>query len=104
MAGTNKYGNVIDLSVDKILKAPRGAVKTFDPDLVDFIKTVTATHAVALTFFVVKRSDFATDEAHQNEKQRIGAMLRSHAREAGIGNISINWHPEGDYPQVSLKG
>ncbi len=104
MPDKNKYGTVIDLSKDEILKAPRGAVKTFDPDLVDCLRQVTATHAVGLTFFVVKRADFATDEAHQNEKQRIGAMLRSHAQEAGLGKISINWHPDGEYPQVSLKG
>jgi hypothetical protein len=30
-------------------------------------------------------------------------VLRSHAQEAGVGKISINWHPEGNYPQVSLK-
>jgi len=105
----NPYGGVIDLSAgETIAKASRGATKEFDPDLVDLMSMVTTTKAVAVTGFVVKRSAYpATDEgetAYKNERQRIGAVLRSHADEAGIGKVSINWHPEGDYPQVSLKG
>ena len=105
---SNKYGDIIDLSDGGVIaKAPRGAVKEFDPELLEFMQGITATQAVALTFFVVNRSDYAaTDDgetAFKNERQRIGAVLRSHASEAGIGKISINWHPTGDYPQASLK-
>ena len=104
----NKYGEIIDLSVDKIEKAPRGATKDLDPELVECLRGITATKAVALTFFVVKRDDFPANDdgevAFKNERQRIGAMLRSHAYEAGVGKISLNWHPQGSYPQASLKG
>ena len=109
MAGTNKFGKVIDLSAgETIAKASRGAVKTFIPDLLDFLRGVTATSARAVTFYVVDRADYpATDEgetAWKNERQRVGAILRSHAQEAGLGKISINWEPTKHYPQVSLKG
>jgi len=61
-----------------------------------------------VTFYVVDRAHYpATDEgetAWKNERQRIGAILRSHAHEAGLGKISINWEPNKHYPQVSLKG
>ena len=105
----NPYGGIIDLSAgESIAKASRGATKEFDPDLVDLMSMVTATKAIAVTAFVVARSDYpTTDEgeiSYRNERQRIGAVLRSHADEAGIGKVSINWHPTGDYPQVSLKG
>ena len=104
----NKYGEIIDLSVNKIEKAPRGATKDFDPELVEHLRGITATTAVTVSFFVVKRDAFPANEAGEtafkNERQRIGAMLRSHAVEAGIGKISLNWHPDGHYPQASLKG
>ncbi len=104
----NPFGGIIDLSAgETIAKAPRGATKDFEPDLLDLMSTMTATHAIAVTGFVVKRSAYpATDAgetAYKNERQRIGAVLRSHASEAGIGKISINWHPDGDYPQASIK-
>ena len=105
---TNKYGGVIDLSTTPIAKAPRGAVKEFEPALLELMRSVTATIAIGVSFFTVARGDYAATDAGEtewkNERQRIGAVLRSHAIEAGIGKISINWHPEGDYPQVSLKG
>tara|TARA_B100000586_G_scaffold217596_1_gene164629 strand:- start:1125 stop:1457 length:333 start_codon:yes stop_codon:yes gene_type:complete len=105
---TNKYGGVIDLSTTPIAKAPRGAVKEFEPELLELMRSVTATIAIGVSFFTVARGDYAATDAGEtewkNERQRIGAVLRSHAIEAGIGKISINWHPEGDYPQVSLKG
>ena len=105
---TNKYGGVIDLSTTPIAKAPRGAVKEFEPELLELMRSVTATIAIGVSFFTVARGDYAATDAGEtewkNERQRIGAVLRSHAAEAGIGKISINWHPEGDYPQVSLKG
>ena len=105
---TNKYGGVIDLSTTPIAKAPRGAVKEFEPALLELMRSVTATIAIGVSFFTVARDDYAATDAGEtewkNERQRIGAVLRSHAIEAGIGKISINWHPEGDYPQVSLKG
>ena len=105
----NPYGGVIDLSKgETIAKASRGAVNEFDQDLVELMSLVTATKAIAVTFYVVKRSGYASttegETSYKNERQRIGAVLRSHAEEAGIGKVSINWHPEGDYPQVSLKG
>ena len=105
----NPFGEVIDLSDGgTIAKASRGATREYEPELVELMSTMTATHAIAVTGFVVKRSAYpATDAgetAYKNERQRIGAVLRSHASEAGIGKISINWHPEGDYPQCSLKG
>ena len=105
----NPYGGVIDLSAgETIAKASRGATKEFDPDLVDLMSMVTATKAIAVTAFVVARGSFPNTEAgetsYRNERQRIGAVRRSHADEAGIGKVSINWHPTGDYPQGSLKG
>ena len=113
----NPFGGIIDLSAGEIIaKAPRGATKEFEPELVKLMSTMTATHAIAVTGFVVKRDALGEDgkrlyaatdageTAFKNERQRIGAVLRSHAQEAGIGKISINWHPEGDYPQCSLKG
>ena len=105
----NPFGEIIDLSDGgTIAKASRGASKEFDSDLVDLMSMVTATKAIAVTAFVVARSDYPTtdegDITYRNERQRIGAVLRSHADEAGIGKVSINWHPEGDYPLVSLKG
>ena len=114
----NPFGGIIDLSDGGVIaKASRGATKEFEPELVELMSTMTATHAIAVTGFVVDRDGLkedgktriypATDEgetAYKNERQRIGAVLRSHAQEAGIGKISINWHPEGDYPQCSLKG
>ena len=113
----NPFGGIIDLSAgETIAKASRGATKEFEPELVELLSTMTATHAIAVTGFVVKRDALdadgkrlyaATDAgetAYKNERQRIGAVLRSHAAEAGIGKISINWHPTSDYPQCSLKG
>ena len=105
----NPFGEIIDLSDGgTIAKASRGATKEFDSDLVDLMSMVTATKAIAVTAFVVARGDFPNTEAgetsYRNERQRIGAVLRSHADEAGIGKVSITWHPTGDYPQVSLKG
>ena len=114
----NPYGGIIDLSAGGIIaKAPRGATKTFDSDLVEHLSQIDATTAVEVNHpdFIVKRDALgengkrlyaATDAgeiAFKNERQRIGAVLRSHAQEAGIGKISINWHPEGDFPQCSLK-
>ena len=103
----NKYGEIIDLSVDKIAKAPRGATKEYDPDLVEWLRQVTPTTAVTVKTLAVVRSKYGKSEdgeiAFKNERQRIGAMLRSHAQEAGLGKISLNWHPTGNYPQVSLK-
>ena len=105
---TNPFGTVIDLSTTPIAKAPRGAVKEFEPELLELMRGVTATMAIGVSFFTVARGDYAATDAGEtewkNERQRIGAVLRSHAAEAGIGKISINWHPQGDYPQVSLKG
>ena len=104
----NPYGNLIDLSSTPIAKAARGAVRVYENDLLDLIRGCTATHAVAVTFYVVERGAFPNTEAgetsYKNERQRIGAILRSHAQEAGIGKIGIDWHPEGCFPQVSLKG
>ena len=106
----NKFGGIIDLSAgDKIAKASRGATKEFDQDLVDHLSQIDATHAVPVDHpdYIVNRADYpATEEgqtAYSNERQRIGAMLRSHALEAGVGKISINWHPDKHYPQCSKK-
>ena len=104
----NPFGGIIDLSDGGVIaKAPRGATKEFEPELVELMSTMTATHAIAVTGFVVKRGDYpandAGETAYKNERQRVGAVLRSHAQEAGIGKISINWHPTGDYPQASVK-
>ena len=106
-AKSNPFGSIIDLTTDSIQKGSRGAVKTFEPDLVDLLRGVTAVLAMAITFYVVARDTYpATDAgetAFKNERQRIGAILRSHAAEAGLGKIGIDWHPEGNYPQVHLK-
>ena len=103
----NPFGEVIDLSTTPLAKASRGAVKEFLPDLLDLMRGVTATMAIGVTFYTVARGDYAATDAGEtewkNERQRIGAVLRSHANEAGMGKISINWHPEGNYPQVALK-
>ncbi len=105
----NPFGAIIDLSAgETIAKASRGATKEYDPDLVALMSMVTVKHAIAVTAFVVARGDYPnTDEgetAYRNERQRIGAVLRSHAEAAGLPKISVNWHPEGNYPQVSIKG
>ena len=104
----NPFGSIIDLSSTPIATAARGAGRVYEPDLLDLLRGCTATHAVAVTFYIVKREDFPNTEAgetsYKNERQRIGAILRSHAQEAGIGKIGIDWHPEGCYPQISLKG
>ena len=103
-----KFGKIIDLSVDKIEKAPRGATKDIDLELVEYLKSITKGFGVTLEPFVVDRANYPATEdgqlAFTNERQRIGAMLRSHAVEAGIGKISLNWHPDGHFPQASLKG
>jgi hypothetical protein len=107
MASTNKFGTVIDLSTDSIKKGARGAVKTFEPELVELLRGVTSTSARGITFYVVDRANYpandAGETAFKNERQRVSAILRSHAREAGLGKVGIDWHPEGNYPQVSLK-
>ena len=105
----NPFGEIIDLSDGgTIAKASRGAVKEFEPELVALLSTVTPTHFARVTGFVVDRSAYPStadgETAYKNERQRIGAVLRSHAEEAGIGKVSINWHPDEHYPQVSLKG
>ena len=106
----NKFGGIFDLSAgDKIAKASRGATKEFDQDLVDHLSQIDAITAVPVDHpdYIVNRVDYpATEEgqtAYTNERQRIGAMLRSHALEAGVGKISINWHPDKHYPQCSKK-
>ena len=105
---SNPFGGLIDLSSTPIAKAARGAVRVYEEALVDLLRGCTATHGVAVTFYVVERGTFPNTEAgetsYKNERQRIGAILRSHAREAGIPKIGIDWHPEGCFPQVSLKG
>jgi hypothetical protein len=104
----NPFGGLIDLSSTPIAKAARGAVRVYEPDLLILLGGCTATHAVAVTFYVVERGAFpntdAGETAFKNERQRIGAVLRSHAAEAGLGKVGIDWHPEGCYPQISLKG
>jgi hypothetical protein len=104
---SNPYGQVIDLSTQSIQKGSRGAVKTYESDLVELLRGVTKVLAMAVTFFVVDRATYpstdAGETAFKNERQRIGAVLRSHAAEAGLGKIGIDWHPEGNYPQVHLK-
>jgi hypothetical protein len=104
----NPYGEVIDLSAGgTIAKGSRGAVKSYEADLLDLLRGVTKVLAMAVTFFVVDRTAYpstdAGETAFKNERQRVGAVLRSHAAEAGLGKIGIDWHPEGNYPQVHLK-
>ena len=103
----NKFGGVIDLATTPIAKAPRGAVKEFEPELLDLMRSLTTTTAIGVSFYTVARDTYAATDAGEtewkNERQRVGAVLRSHASEAGMGKISINWHPVGNYPQVSLK-
>ena len=104
----NPFGSIIDLSSTPIAKAARGAVRVYEPDLLDLLRGCTATHGLAVTFYVVERGAFPNTEAgetsYKNERQRIGAVLRTHAEEAGLPKVSLNWHPVGNYPQVSLKG
>ena len=103
----NKFGGVIDLSTTPIAKGARGAVKEFEPELLGLMTSLAEKTALGLSYFTVSRDDYAANDAGEtsfkNERQRVGAVLRSHAQEAGVGKISINWHPEGNYPQVSLK-
>ena len=103
----NKFGGVIDLSTTPIMKGARGAVKEFEPELLELMRSLTTTTAIGVSFFTVARDEYPANDAGEtsfkNERQRVGAVLRSHAAEAGVGKISINWHPEGNYPQVSLK-
>ena len=104
----NKFGGVIDLSTTPIAKAPRGAVKEFEPELLDLMRSLTTTTAIGVSFYTVARGDYAATDAGEtewkNERQRVGAVLRSHASEAGMGKISINWHPQGNYPQARPTG
>ena len=104
---TNPFGAVIDLSTTPIAKAPRGAVKEFEPELLNLMRSLTALIAIGVSFYTVARDAYPATDAGEtewkNERQRVGAVLRSHASEAGMGKISINWHPVGNYPQVSLK-
>ena len=108
MATINPFGTVIDLSTESIQKGARGAVKSFEADLITLLQGVTAVLAVAVSFYVVDRAKYpandAGETAFKNERQRISAVLRSHAREAGLGKVGIDWHPTENYPQVSLKG
>ena len=103
----NKFGGVIDLSTTPIAKGARGAVKEFEPELLGLMTSLAEKTALGLSYFTVNRDDYAANDAGEtsfkNERQRVGAVLRSHAAEANVGKISINWHPEGNYPQVSLK-
>ena len=107
MATTNPFGTIIDLSTDSIKKGARGAVKTFEPELVELLRGATRVLAIAVSFYVVDRSTYdptdAGETAFKNERQRVSAVLRSHAREAGLSKVGIDWHPEGNFPQVSLK-
>jgi hypothetical protein len=103
----NKFGGVIDLTTDSIKKGSRGATASYEPDLLELLRGITMTSARALTFFVVDRADYPSNDAGEiswkNERQRVGAMIRAHAHEAGIGKCSINWEPTKHFPQVSLK-
>ena len=74
----NPFGGIIDLSDGGVIaKAPRGATKEFEPELVELMSTMTATHAIAVTGFVVKRGDYPANDAgettYKNERQRVGA-------------------------------
>jgi hypothetical protein len=104
----NQFGTVIDLSKETIRRGPRGKQKEYFPDLLKLLGTLTKGTAVAITFYVVDRSTYPSTDAGEtswkNEKQRVGAILRSHAREAGFPKVGIDWEPDKHFPQVSLKG
>ena len=73
----NKFGGVIDLSTTPIAKAPRGAVKEFEPELLDLMRSLTTTTAIGVSFYTVARGDYAATDAGEtewkNERQRVGA-------------------------------
>lgn len=102
-------GSVIDLS--DISKARRGAEAERNPALLSLLTTALGSgKAAAITGMAVLRSDFGSDEAFRNERQKHAASIRSHAAmlvaddvlPAG-SKVSINWHPTTGVPQVSLR-
>ena len=103
------YGYKIDIS--ELDKLARGATATFDEELLDFLESTLADDgAVVLTAFTTKRADYDTKEEHQNEKQRIGALIKKHVvRLVKLGRLpqgykhSTNWHSTLDAPQVSRR-
>jgi len=108
MATLDNWGEAIDLS--EIKKAKRGATVHLEQGLLDFLsKTLSAGQAVALTGFTIDPKKFPDEKDAGNERQRIGAVIRrhvNHLRDEGLipdEKVSINWHPEADYPQISFK-
>jgi hypothetical protein len=103
------FGGVIDL--DAIVKGRRGAEAERNPLLLSLLTdALGAGKAAAITGLAVLRSDFDSDEAFRNERQKHAASIRSHAAmliEDGVlpagSKVSINWHPETGVPQVSLR-
>ena len=81
-----------------------------DHSLLVFLQdTLNNGQAVAITGFAIDLDAFKTADALGNEKQRIGAVIRRHINHLRdcelIANekVSINWHPEEVYPQVSYS-
>ncbi len=109
MATANPLGELI--SVDSVAKGRRGATATYDDNLLELLSQLDANSACLIGGFKVSRSDYQAKDDFANERQRIGAVIRKHIDhlsetgrlEAGT-KVSINWHPELDVPQVSIKG
>ncbi len=110
--GTSKadeLGSVIDLS--DISKARRGAEAERNPAMLSLLTASLGNgKAAAITGMAVLRSDFGSDEAFRNERQKHAASIRSHAAMLvadGVlpsgSKVSINWHPVTGVPQVSLR-
>ena len=108
MATMDNWGEAIGIS--EVKKAKRGATVQIEQGLLDFLQTTLGNgQAVALTGFQIDPKKFSDEKDAGNERQRIGAVIRRHVNhlrdEQLIANekVSINWHPEEDYPQISFK-
>ena len=102
------FGTILDLT--NLVKAKRGAEKTYEPGLLTLLGMLATNPAVIVTAWTVLRGSFKTSEAFTNERQKYGAMIRSHVDhlvETGVlpagSKVSINWHPELGHPQVTIK-
>ena len=104
------------ISLDDVSKGRRGAVAFRNESLCSIIaEAFEAGGAAALTGMAVLRDSFESLDSYKNEKQRVGAEIRSHVEmlvtdgtlETGT-KCSINWAPEtgtdmDGVPQVSRR-
>ena len=104
----NNYGGII--SLDQLQKSRRGAEKTYDVPMLELLTLLAKNPGVIFNTLKVARADWKDADSFRNERQRIGAMIRSHVdhlvdtKELPDGTkIGIDWHPELSVPQVHRK-